>query len=72
MFWARSLASRSFSVLVRAADLLVIVGVQGRSRSDTDLIIAATPIAHNMALVSGNTEHFAWISDISLQDWRHA
>jgi hypothetical protein len=36
----------------------------------SDLIIAATALEHDRALVTGNTPHFSWISGLSLANWR--
>jgi tRNA(fMet)-specific endonuclease VapC len=57
-------------VLLRAADLWVFARRQGRSRSDADLIIAATAVQHGRTLVTGNTAHFNGIPDLDLEDWR--
>jgi predicted nucleic acid-binding protein len=35
-----------------------------------DLIIAATACETGRVLVTGNTSHFAWISELTLEDWR--
>jgi tRNA(fMet)-specific endonuclease VapC len=58
------------AVLERAADLWVLAGQQGRSRSDADLIIASTAIEHGLTLVSGNIAHFGWIPGLIVEDWR--
>jgi predicted nucleic acid-binding protein len=33
-------------------------------------MIAATALLHNLVLVTGNTQHFAWIPGLKLDDWR--
>jgi predicted nucleic acid-binding protein len=38
--------------------------------TDADLIIAATAMEHRRVLVSGNTDHFAWIPGLVLDNWR--
>ena len=42
---------------------------------DTDILselIAATALETGRVLVTGNTAHFAWISGLSLANWRSA
>jgi tRNA(fMet)-specific endonuclease VapC len=41
----------------------------GHTTPDTDLLIAATAIVHNLTVVTHNQKHFASIPGISLQDW---
>ncbi len=62
----------SLPVLFRAADLWADAGRGGYSRNDADLIIAATALESGRVLVTGNREHFSWISGLSLADWRAA
>ncbi len=59
-------------VLFRAADLWADAGRGGYSRNDADLIIAATALESGRVLVTGNSQHFSWISGLSLADWRAA
>lgn len=54
----------------RAADLWAIGNAGGQPHNDADLLIAATALEHNLALVTGNTSHFAWIPGLTLTDWR--
>ena len=58
------------AILDRAADLWVTAGRQGQSRTDADLLIAATALDHGRVLVTGNQAHFAWIPGLVLADWR--
>lgn len=37
---------------------------------DADLLIAATALAHNCALLTGNISHFERIPSLDIQDWR--
>jgi tRNA(fMet)-specific endonuclease VapC len=62
----------SVPVLIRAADLWADAVNGGHPRDDADLIIAATAIEAGRVLVTGNTNHFAWISGLALSDWRAA
>ena len=36
---------------------------------DFDLLIGVTALAHNMVMVTNNTEHFSRIKEIKLEDW---
>jgi tRNA(fMet)-specific endonuclease VapC len=57
-------------VLLRASELWAEATRLGRPQNDADLIIAATALEHSRVLVTGNTEHFAWIPNLNLQNWR--
>lgn len=41
----------------------------GKAVDDMDLLIAATAIANNMALVTHNTKHFEHIPNLKITDW---
>lgn len=56
-------------ILMRAADLWAEGKRDGRPTDDADLIIAATALETGRGLVTGNTSHFAWISELTLEDW---
>ena len=60
----------NMSILMRAADLWAEVHRSGRPQTDADLIIAATALEHRRVLVTGNTEHFARIAGLTLENWR--
>jgi tRNA(fMet)-specific endonuclease VapC len=60
----------SLSVLKRAAELWAEARQAGYPSDDADLIIAASALESQRVLVTGNTSHFAWISGLSLADWR--
>jgi tRNA(fMet)-specific endonuclease VapC len=62
----------SVPVLMRAADLWAEARNGGHPRDDADLIIAATALESRRVLVTGNTQHFAWIPGLRLADWRSA
>ncbi|QDT38394.1 type II toxin-antitoxin system VapC family toxin [Stratiformator vulcanicus] len=57
-------------ILDRTADLWVLGERGGRPHRDADLIIAATALEHDRVLVTGNTPHFEWIPNLSLENWR--
>ncbi len=59
------------SVFDRAEDLWAIARRSGRPCGDADLIIAATALDTGRVLVTGNTNHYSWISGLTLEDWRN-
>ena len=42
---------------------------KGEPFADLDLIIAACALAHNLTLVTNNTQHFSRIPGLSLENW---
>lgn len=44
----------------------------GMHLADPDLRIAATVLAHDAALITGNTRHFDRVPGLTVQDWLHA
>ncbi len=42
---------------------------KGQTTPDTDLLIAATAMVHNLTVVTHNQKHFATVPGLSLQDW---
>ena len=60
----------SDAILDRAADLWAEARQHGHPAQDADLIIAATAMENGLALVTGNHTHFAWISGITIDNWR--
>ena len=59
-----------FEVLDRAASLWPEGQRIGMTIGDCDLIIAATAVLRGLRLNTANSRHFAWISGISLLNWR--
>ena len=57
-------------ILDRTSDLWVEGRKGGHPRRDPDLIIAATALKHGRVLVTGNTQHFAWVPGLTIEDWR--
>jgi tRNA(fMet)-specific endonuclease VapC len=57
-------------VLLRAAELWAEATRLGHPQNDADLMIAATALERGRVLVTGNTDHFAWIPDLTLDNWR--
>jgi tRNA(fMet)-specific endonuclease VapC len=62
--------SVSIAVLRRAAELWATATAGGHPRDDADLMIAATALEVGRVLVTGNTQHFAWIPGLRIEDWR--
>ena len=58
--------------IVPINDLWVEAKNGGHPQDDADFIIAATALQHQRVLVTGNTDHFSWISGLRLADWRKA
>lgn len=56
-------------VLDLAADLWAQGKQLGKSRTDADVIIAATALKQQRTLVTGNTAHFDWISGLRVANW---
>ena len=54
----------------RAADLWAYAITNGLPHNDADLLIAATALVHSRTLVTGNTNHFAWVPGLTVADWR--
>lgn len=51
------------------ATLLADARKKGRTPGSHDLLIAATALAHELILVTGNTKHFAMIEHLKTEDW---
>ncbi len=60
----------SSTILDRAAELWVKAYRLGAARNDADLVIAATADEHGRILVTGNVNHFEWIDQLEVRDWR--
>jgi tRNA(fMet)-specific endonuclease VapC len=58
-------------ILDRAADLWVLGRSLGLAPMDADVMIAATALYHSRTLVTGNTDHFAWVPDLKILNWRN-
>ncbi len=61
------------SVGLETAELFGMLKAQlenrGERLDDIDLAIAACALAHNLTLVTNNTDHFAHITDLKLANW---
>ena len=56
--------------LDRTADLWVLVRQGRHPGRDADLMIAATALESGRVLATGNRPHFAWIPNLTIDDWR--
>ena len=57
------------AVMMRFGLLKAELEAAGTPLADADLLIAATALEHDMALVTGNTKHFARIPGLQLENW---
>ncbi len=57
------------AVMMRFGLLKAELEAAGTPLADADLLIAATALEHGMALVTGNTKHFARIPGLQLENW---
>lgn len=62
----------SMSVLNTAADLWGAARGRRHPTFDADLLIAATALEYEAVLITGNVEHFAWMPELIVDDWRRA
>jgi tRNA(fMet)-specific endonuclease VapC len=58
------------TVVVQAAEIYADLHRSGQLISDADILIAATALTHNLALVTENTGHFERIMGLRLESWR--
>jgi len=70
-----SLVKEEFNILPISEALEIYASEKARLRKlgspidSNDLFIAATAVAHNLTLVSGNTGHMSRIAALNLEDW---
>ena len=57
-------------IIVRAASIYGDLHQSGQLIGDADILIAATALAHQLALVTGNVDHFTRISGLRVESWR--
>ena len=58
------------AVIDQACELWALGRRGGYPCGDADLIIAATALTYGLKLVTGNSRHFAWITGLTVCDWR--
>ncbi len=52
-----------------AAKIYAVLKKEGRLIEDSDILIAASCLAHDYTLVTNNTKHFEHIEDLTIVDW---
>jgi len=52
-----------------AGEIRADLDARGRPLAFVDIQIAATALAHDLTLVTGNTQHFDRINDLQVEDW---
>ena len=57
------------AVATRYGELRAALEAAGRPLPDLDLLVAATALSHDLALVTGNRRHFERIPELELPDW---
>ena len=50
-------------------EIRAILEKNGTPLNDTDLMIAATAVANNLVLITGNESHFSRIENIRVENW---
>ncbi|MBC8448126.1 MAG: type II toxin-antitoxin system VapC family toxin [Chloroflexi bacterium] len=58
-----------WAVIDLAADIYADLRRQGELLPDADILIAATALANDCVLVTGNEKHFQRISDLEVENW---
>lgn len=58
-----------YSIMDKAATLLVELEEKGTPLAYGDLFIASTALTHNFILVTNNTAHFSRIEGLVLENW---
>jgi predicted nucleic acid-binding protein len=56
-------------VATRYGEIRAALERAGTPLPDLDLLIAATALAHNLTLVTGNHRHFNRVPDLGIADW---
>lgn len=59
----------NYSVMDRAATLIVKLEKNGTPLAYGDLFIASTALSHNLILVTNNTAHFSKVEGLVLENW---
>ena len=59
----------STDIVVQAAEIYGELVPRGQLIGDSDILIAATALVHNVTVVSNNTKHFRRVPELSLENW---
>ena len=57
-------------IVVQAAEIYGALKKRGAIIGDTDILIAATALVHDLTLVTGNLDHFRRIPKLRCETWR--
>jgi tRNA(fMet)-specific endonuclease VapC len=57
-------------IVIQAAEIYGVLKKQGKIIGDADILIAATALVHDIALVTGNLDHFRRIPKLRCETWR--
>lgn len=60
----------SDAILDQAGDLWSLARRSGHPHTDADVIIAATALETQRALITGNSAHFTWVPGLRFENWR--
>ncbi len=60
----------SDEIVVQAAEIYAWLKKQGGIIGDADILIAATALVHELALVTDNLNHFSRIPELRCETWR--
>ena len=64
-----SIGEMTFSAWDRAASIYTNARKSGNTIGDADILIAAFCIVNSYTLVTNNTKHFEFISELVIEDW---
>lgn len=56
-------------IVERASDIYAYLRQQGTPIEDADMLIAATAIVHNLALITDNEKHFNRVVGLQVENW---
>jgi tRNA(fMet)-specific endonuclease VapC len=56
-------------IIVRGASIYADLYQRGELISDADILIAATAMAHGLAVVTNNEDHFRRIRNLRIENW---
>lgn len=56
-------------IIIRAADVYADLYKNGQLIGDADILIAATALEYNLAVVTNNENHFSRISGLQILNW---
>ena len=58
------------AIAIEAGIIRAQIAASNKVMSAYAIFIAATAKAHNLTIVTSNTEEFAQVEDLKLEDWR--